>query len=174
MSTGSESAQQQLQPQLQPLQAKPTSDVVAKPEKLVEVTGALTLLGDSMNHGQVTVYSVLEAGGQTFTDMTVNAAVNSFLSTNLGNEVTLYIIKNEVVGIKTSDGRLFFTKACFAAKKILITGLLTLMFMIFLLVPVLGLILIAFSWYKKETWSNWFGGTAKTGKYLESIGGRAV
>jgi hypothetical protein len=75
------------------------------------VKGTLRMLGNSINRGLVVDYSVIEIDDLSLIHLRITAVLDNYLTRSFQqNEiVTLYIKKNLIAGIKTSDGKLLYT-----------------------------------------------------------------
>lgn len=95
-----------------------------------EVTGVLSMLGSgSVIENQIgkgfVRYDVIEIGDQIVQKLRTARSLGDFIARGLGKEVTLYLIGNMIIGVKLSDGKLYYWKR---GKSVVIICLLALPF----------------------------------------------
>lgn len=99
------------------------------------INGNLRLLGESTvqhsNNARLTViiYSVMEIGGQTLSNIKTSPALSSFLALSLGKEIIIYLHGSNLIGL-TKDEKTYYFKGYESP-------FITLVFLIFLAITLI-------------------------------------
>jgi len=80
-----------------------------------EVTGQLKMLGSgSVSHGNVgssmVKYNTIQIGNTILQKIVTAQSLDDFIQKGLGHEVTLFLNKNMLIGVKLQDGQVYFWK----------------------------------------------------------------
>jgi len=80
-----------------------------------EVTGQLKMLGSgSVTHGNVgssfVRYNTIQIGTTILQKIVTSQSLDDFIQKGLGHEVTLFLNKNMLIGVKLQDGQVYFWK----------------------------------------------------------------
>jgi hypothetical protein len=83
-----------------------------------EITGVLKTLGSgSTRHGNVgssiVKYNTIEIGDTLLQKLVSSQSLNDFVERGLGKEVTFYLNGNMLIGVKLSDGKIYYWKRSF-------------------------------------------------------------
>jgi hypothetical protein len=83
-----------------------------------EITGALKTLGSgSTRHGNVgssfVKYNTIEIGDTLLQKIVTSQSLNHFVERGLGKEVTLFLNKNMLIGVKLPDEKIYYWKRSF-------------------------------------------------------------
>lgn len=84
-----------------------------------EITGVLKTLGSgSTRHGNVgssiVKYNTIEIGDTLLQKVVSSQSLNDFVERGLGKEVTFFLNGNMLIGVKLSDGKIYYWKRSFA------------------------------------------------------------
>ena len=80
-----------------------------------EVTGQLKMLGSgSVSHGRVgssmVKYNTIQIGNTILQKIVTAQSLDDFIQKGLGHEVTLFLNKNMLIGVKLQDGQVYYWK----------------------------------------------------------------
>ncbi|WP_150127802.1 hypothetical protein [Janthinobacterium psychrotolerans] len=84
-----------------------------------QVSGVLKKLGSAnLTHGNVgssTIkYNTIQIGNNVLQKIVTAQSLDDFLTQGLGQEVTLFLNKNMLIGIKLQDGQIYYWKRSFS------------------------------------------------------------